>query len=152
MILVSLRHLCDERARHTSPLPALPCWHIWRIPLVAAMWRPADCPFVQKWPFQVTNPENPNRSSKNPNPRHVSSPHLSSRHLTSPHLSSPQLTSAHLSSPQLTSPHLTSPHVTSRHSHSHTPFLEGIHTGGRRFAPPPCVDSFTDGCVAVAMT
>ena len=40
------------------------------------------------------------------------------------------------------------------HSHSHTPIHEGggasrrLHTGGRRFAPPPCVDSFMDGCVA----
>ena len=40
-------------------------------------------------------------------------------------------------------------------SHSHTPIHEGIHTGGRREAPPPCVEaarsaaSFMDGCVAV---
>ena len=38
---------------------------------------------------------------------------------------------------------------------SHTPIHEGIHTGGRRFAPHPCVEaarsaaSFMDGCVAV---
>ena len=37
-----------------------------------------------------------------------------------------------------------------------TPIHEGIHTGGRREAPPPCVEaarsaaSFMDGCVAVA--
>ena len=43
------------------------------------------------------------------------------------------------------------------HSHSHTPIHEGIHTGGRREAPPPCVEaarsaaSFMDGCVAVAV-
>ena len=40
---------------------------------------------------------------------------------------------------------------------SHTPIHEGIHTGGRREAPPPCVEaarsaaSFMDGCVAVAV-
>ena len=42
-------------------------------------------------------------------------------------------------------------------SHSHTPIHEGIHTGGRREAPSPCVEaarsaaSFMDGCVAVAV-
>ena len=30
--------------------------------------------------------------------------------------------------------------------------LRAVSTGGRRFAPPPCVDSFMDGCVAVALT
>ena len=40
-------------------------------------------------------------------------------------------------------------------SHSHSPIHEGggasrrLHTGGRRFAPPPCVDSFMDECVRV---
>ena len=40
---------------------------------------------------------------------------------------------------------------------SHTPIHEGggasrrLHTGGRRFAPSPCVDSFIDGCVAAAV-
>ena len=43
------------------------------------------------------------------------------------------------------------------HSHSHTPIHEGIHTGGRREAPPPCVEaarsaaSFMDGCLAEAV-
>ena len=43
------------------------------------------------------------------------------------------------------------------HSHSHTLIHEGggasrrLHTGWRRFAPPPCVDSLMDGCVAVSL-
>ena len=43
------------------------------------------------------------------------------------------------------------------HSYGHTFIHEGggasrrLHTGGRRFAPPPCVDSFMDGCVAVVV-
>ena len=46
--------------------------------------------------------------------------------------------------------------ISHSHSHSHTPIHEGggasrrLHTVGRRFAPPPCVDSFMDWCVAMA--